>query len=380
MNGRVIGIGVVGMGWMGETHSRSYLAVRDRFHDSGVTARLVACADVDGARAQAAARRYGFERATTDWHDVVDDPDVEAVSVCTPNDLHVPVVKAAVERGKPVLCEKPVGQTPEETLEAAEAARRAGVVSLVGYNYRWAPVVQHAHELIAAGELGDITHYRGRFLNGYARDPGAPLTWRFLIEHGTGTLADLLSHVIDMAHFMCGPIAELVADRATFITRRPIPGAPEGTTGEVTNEDTVAALVRFRNGVQGSLEACRIITGPKAEMAFEIYGTKGAIRWSLERMNELRFLRRNDAAPAEEGWADELSGPPHPFHRSFNPGWGLALGYDDLKVIEAGRFLHAIASGTPGSPNLDDAAAVARVQQAIIASWASGRWETVARQ
>jgi predicted dehydrogenase len=383
---RTVGIGVVGMGWMGEAHSRAYRLVSDRFADRGISARLVACADVDSARAAAAQARFGFERSTTDWRDVVDDREIEAVSITAPNDTHLAVIRAALERGKHVNCEKPVGRTPEETLEAAQLARAGGQITFIGYNYRWAPVVQHAAKLIAAGALGQLTHYRGRFLNGYASDPDGVLSWRFLAEQGFGTLSDLLSHAIDMAHVLAGPIEAVVGSRETFIRTRPLP-RPGGThydtadagspRSDVTNEDYVGALVRFAGGARGTLEACRVITGSQCDLSFEIHGTGGALAWSFERMNELRYFRRDAEAPTETGWTIELSGPAHPFHRSFNPGWGVGLGYDDLKVIEAAQFLQAVVSGIQTPPGFEDAAAVARVQQAIAASWDSGRWETV---
>jgi len=384
--GRVVGIGVVGMGWMGEAHSRAYRLVADRFADRGISARLVACADVDAGRAEAARARFGFERATTDWRGVVDDPAVEAISITAPNARHLAVIRAAIEAGKHVNCEKPVGRTPEETLEAAQLARAAGQITFVGYNYRWAPIVQHAASLIAAGALGELTHYRGRFLNGYASDPDGVLSWRFLAEQGYGTLSDLLSHAIDMAHLLAGPVDEVVGSRETFIRTRPLPrsggthydtASPDDPRGEVTNEDYVGALVRFRSGARGTLEACRVITGSQCDLAFEVHGTRGALAWSFERMNELRYFRRDAGSPMETGWTIELSGPAHPFHRAFNPGWGVGLGFDDLKVIEAAQFLQGMVSGVQGPPGFEDAAAVARVQQAIAASWDSRGWESV---
>jgi predicted dehydrogenase len=384
--GREVRIGVIGMGWMGEAHSRAYRLVSDRFAERGISARLVACADVDAARAGAAQTRFGFERSTTDWRDVVDDPAIEAISITAPNDAHLAVIGAALDRGKHILCEKPVGRTPAETIQAADLARTAGQITFVGYNYRWAPVVQHAANLIAAGALGDLTHYRGRFLNGYASDPDGVLSWRFQSEQGYGTLSDLLSHAIDMAHLLAGPLDSVVGSRDTFVRTRPLP-RPGGThydtagaddpRGDVTNEDYVGALVRFRGGARGTLEACRVITGSQCDLAFEVHGTNGALAWSFERMNELRYFRRDAESPTESGWTIELSGPAHPFHRSFNPGWATGLGYDDLKVIEAAQFLQAVVSGVQGPPSFEDAAAVARVQQAIAASWDSGGWETV---
>jgi predicted dehydrogenase len=383
---RTIGIGVIGMGWMGEAHSRSYRLVGDRFRDREVDARLVVCADADRGRADAAKERFGFERATTDWSDVIADPAVEAISVTAPNDAHLPIIRAALAAGKHILCEKPVGRTPAETLEAATLARGTELITFVGYNYRWAPVVQHARDLIAAGEIGELTHYRGRFLNGYAKDPNGVLSWRFTAEQGFGTLSDLLSHAIDMAHLIAGPVAAVVGNRETFIRSRPLPksggthydtAGPDDPRGEVTNEDYVGALVRFAGGAQGTLEACRVITGSQCDLAFEVHGTRGALAWTFERMNELRFYRRNDASPADEGWTIELSGPAHPRHRAFNPGWGTGLGFDDLKVVEAAEFLTAVATGRAAAPSFEDAAAVARVQEAIAASWDSGSWTAV---
>jgi len=386
---RTIGIGVIGMGWMGEAHSRAYRLAGDRFHDRGIDARLVACADIDPGRAEAARERFGYERATTDWETVIGDPAVDAVSVTAPNDAHLAVIRAALAGGKHVFCEKPVGRTPAETLEAAALARETRLVTFVGYNYRWAPVVQHARDLIAAGEIGELTHYRGRFLNGYAKDPNGVLSWRFRADQGYGTLSDLASHAIDMAHLIAGPVAEVVGNRRTFIGARPLPRAggthydtagPDDPRGPVTNEDYVGALVRFAGGAQGTLEACRVITGAQCDLSFEVHGTRGALAWTFERMNELRFFRRNDAAPADEGWTVELSGPAHPRHRAFNPAWGTGLGFDDLVVIETAEFMTAVAAGSGGSaaPSFADAAAVARVQQAIAASWDSNSWEPVA--
>jgi predicted dehydrogenase len=384
---RTIGVGVIGMGWMGDAHSRAYRLVADRFRERGVDARLVACADVEARRAEAARDRFGFDRSTTDWRDVVSDPAIEAISITAPNAAHLEVIRAALGSGKHVLCEKPVGRTPQETLEAEEAADWTRLVTFVGYNYRWAPVVQHARDLIADGAIGELTHYRGRFLNGYAKDPDGVLSWRFQAEQGYGTLSDLLSHAIDMAHLIAGPIEEVVGNRRTFIATRPLPraggthydtAAPDDPRGPVTNEDYVGALVRFEAGAHGTLEACRVITGSQCDLAFEVHGTRGALAWTFERMNELRVHRRDAQRPADEGWTTELSGPAHPRHGAFNPAWGTGLGFDDLIVIEAAEFLTAIATGGPASPSFADAARVARVQLAIAASWDSRGWEHVA--
>lgn len=386
---RTIGIGIIGMGWMGEAHSRSYRALPDRFHEGGIIPRLLVCADAVEARAQAAQQRFGFEHSTTDWRAVIADPAVEAVSIAAPNGMHLEIIQAAAQAGKHILCEKPVGKDPQETVLCATAAQEAGVRTFVGYNYRWAPLVQYARQLISEGKLGRLTHYHGRFLNGYASNPYGFLSWRFEQEHGLGTLSDLMSHVIDMAHMLAGPITAVTSDKEIFIRQRPIPQPGSGThydvgssddpMGDVTNEDYVSALVRFENGIHGMLEACRVINGEKCDMSFEIYGTKGVIKWNMERMNELQIQWRNDETPAEDGYTTLLSGPAHPFHAHFNPAWGLNLGYDDLKVIEAYNFLHSVVTNQQGEPGFAEALAVARVQQATIRSWETQRWEKVER-
>jgi predicted dehydrogenase len=261
------------------------------------------------------------------------------------------------------------------------------VLSFVGYNYRWAPLVQFARRRIAGGDLGRLTHYRGRFLTGYASDPLGVLSWRFQQEYaGWGTLGDLMAHAVDMALMLAGPISRAVGNRATFVPRRPLAsgagthfaiGASAGPQGEVTNEDYVGALVQFANGAQGTLEACRVITGPDCQMAFEVNGTDGAMAWDFERMNELQ-VQRATRAGGPGGYTRVLSGPEHPFHARFAPGPGIGLGYDDLKTIEAAQFLQSIASGRQGEPGLDDAANVARVLDAIARSWSSEGWEDVA--
>lgn len=383
---RQVGIGVIGMGWMGEAHSRSYRQVLERFHDSEVAPRLVMCSDNVEARARDAQRRLGFERFTTDWREVMNNPDVEVVNIAAPNGLHLELVRAAAAAGKHIFCEKPVGRDPQETALCEQAARHAGVLTFVGYNYRWPPMVQYAKKLIDEGRLGRLTHYRSRFFSCYASNPYGLLSWRFQIEHGLGILSDLGSHAIDLAHMIAGPIRRVISNRETFIRQRPLARAGEGThfsvggpddpTGEVTNEDYIGVLVSFENGVQGTIESCRVINGPKCEYTFELNGTEGALKWDFERMNQLEVQFRN-ANDADDGFTTILSGPAHPFHHYFNPGPGIGLSYDDLKTIEAYHFLKSIAEGKQGQPGFGEALAVANVQTAIQRSWESERWETV---
>ena len=331
---------------------------------------------------------FGFERGTTDWRKVLEDPEVEAVNITAPNRLHRPIAEAAAAAGKHVFCEKPVGCSPQDTAAIAAAARRAGVMSFTGYCYRWAPLVQHAHELIVAGRLGTLTHYRGRFFVGYGSNPHSVLSWRFQRDQaGMGTLADLMSHVADMAHLMAGPVRRIAAAQETFIKQRPLATEGEGThftirkdgpMGDMTNEDYVGALVEFENGARGTFEACRVIVGPQCEMAFEVHGTKGALRWDFQRMNELELCLADEGG-ANDGYVRLFSGPEHPFHAQFNPGPAVGLGYEDLMTIQMHQFLKSIADGQPIAPGFEEAWAVANVQDAVQRSWQSGQWEAVGK-
>jgi predicted dehydrogenase len=383
---RRVGIVVVGFGWMGQAHSRSFLRIPTVFAERATDPVLVACVDNVRARREHALGAFGFAAAVADWRDAVERPDVDAVVVTAPNMLHVEVVEAACAAGKHVFCEKPVGGTPELTARAANAAREAGVISGVGYNYRFAPLVRHARTLIAEGRIGPVSTYRGRFFSMYGSNPLGQLSWRFQQEEaGYGTSSDLLSHAIDLAHALVGPIRRVVGTRATMIRERPLPVPGEGThygrgrpgdpTGAVTNEDYAAMLVEFESAAVGTFESSRVLVGPESEMAFDVYGSDGALGWNLERLNELRLYRASD--DAETGYTTVLGGERFPPHGAFAPGSGIGIGFEDLIAIEDFEFLEAIARGEPHEPGFEEALRVAHVQQALVRSWASGRWEDV---
>ena len=382
-----LGIGVIGMGWMGQVHARSYNLARQRFPDSGLKARLVICSDVVAPRAERARDLLGFQAATTCWREVIERPDVHIVSIATPNNLHRDIVEAAAAARKHIFCEKPVGRTPQETAQIEALARKAGVLSFVGFNYRWAPLVMRAKQLISEGALGDLTQYRGRFFSMYGSDELGWLSWRFDRDvAGYGVLGDIMAHVTDMALHLGGGVKRLVSNSHTFIAERPLPipgrgthysrGRAEDPKGAVSNEDYVGALLEFENGARGTLEASRSIVGPKNQMAFEVNGAKGAIHWDFERMNELQ-LYLPGAGGAHDGYTRLVGGDQYPYHGNFNPGEGSGLGYEDMKVIEAHQFLRAVADGQQRAPGLSEALAVANAHAAMIRSWESGAWEDV---
>jgi predicted dehydrogenase len=380
---RKLGIGVVGLGWMGRVHTASYRRLVEHFPELGVEPQLVIASDLAADR-RAHAERVGFEATTEDWRAVVEHPDVEAVSVTTPNVMHREVALAAIAAGKHVWVEKPVGRGLDDTLAVAEAAERTGVVSGVGFCYRFAPAVQHAKRLIEAGEIGDVNHYRGVFLADYANRPDAAASWRFFrADAGSGALGDLMAHIVDMTHHLVGPIERLSGRTATMIPRRPPLPVGSGThfsrveTDElvdVDNEDWAAALVELDGGAVGSLEASRVIVGPHVAMRFEVHGTNGALAWELERMNELERFQLAENGE-DEGYMRVVAGAQHPDFAAFQPGAGVPMGYDDLRVLEARTFVAAVARGEQDAPGLAEMVATARVLDAIERSAQSGTWE-----
>ena len=386
MIAREVGIGLLGVGWMGEVHSASYRRVPVHFPECEARARLVVAADEVEERARAAAAKLGYERWTTDWRAVVADPEVEAVSICAPNFLHREMALAAAEAGKHFWGEKPLGALPEDTVAIAAAAEAAGVRTTVGLNYRHPPAVRHARRLLVDGALGEPNHFRMQFLASYSANPRGALSWRFSRRlAGHGILSDLGSHAIDLAQFLLGPIVRTSATSAILIAERP--RVPPGTgthfsvvdgeaeMGPVENEDWTAALVEFESGLRGTIELSRVTVGAEARYTFEVNGARGAVRWDFERMGELDVYLPLETG--DRGYARVVVGPEHPDFARFQPGHGIAMGYDDLKVIEAHLFLQSIADGRDREPGVREIASAARVLAAMARSFESDRWEDV---
>ena len=380
-----IGVGLIGFGWLGQAHSRSLRRIPTLFSDRGFDTDLVICADTVPERLRDAVESFGYAEAATDWRRVVEHPDVDVVFIAAPNMLHLELIEAAAAAGKDIFCEKPVGGTPEQTARAARAARESGAITGVGYNYRWAPLVRYARQLIADGRLGEITNYRGRFFSMYGSDPLNPLSWRYqLDEAGHGVTTDLLSHSVDLAMMLLGPIARVVGTTETFIRERPVSaagshygrGSQDDPRGPVTNEDYAGMLCEFANGARGSFEASRTIVGPESQMAFDVYGTRGALSWNLERLNELQVYLVEDEL--HTGYRTVFGGDRFPYHGNFVPGSANGIGFEDLVVIEDLEFLRAVAERRPHEPSFEHALAFCDVQAALLASAGHGCWEAVA--
>jgi predicted dehydrogenase len=362
---RDIGIGIVGGGYMGKAHSVAMAAVGAVF-GTALRPRLeMICASSD-ASAERYRAAYGFARCTADWRVLVADPRVEALVIASPQETHREIALAAFARGLPTFCEKPLGATLDDSRAMVAAAEASGAVNMVGFNYIRTPASQFARALIAGGEIGEVVWFRGEHTEDFDADASRPATWRNFGQ-ANGTMGDLAPHMINAALSLVGPIARLSADIVTVHQTRP------GTEGREPNDDIGQFMCRFRNGASGHLMFSRVAQGRKMGYAYDITGTKGAIRFDQEDQNTL-WLYRADDPPAIRGFRKILTGPDHPDYLPFCQGPGHGTGYQDQIIIEAKDFLTAIATGQPLWPTFRDGMEVNRIIAAAWASAAQGGW------
>jgi len=379
-----LGVAVIGFGWMGRVHTQAYARVLHHFPQLPVQPVLVTAVDDVPGRAEEAARQFGFAASACDWEVVVTDPNVQAVSITAPNFLHREIGTAMARAGKHIWIEKPAGLGAGDTLAIRDAARASGVQSTVGFNYRNAPAVVAAREILLSGELGSVTHARTQLFSDYAAHPEGALTWRYQLERGgRGVLGDLASHGVDLVRFLLGEIESVVADTAIFIPERARPSgatagharATGGAMGRVENEDYVACLLRMASGARTVLEACRVSVAEQNNYGFQVHGTKGALFWDFRRMGELGVSVGGQFQ--DQAVSTVYVGPPHGFYGAFQPGAANGMGYDDLKVIEAYQFLRSVAEQKPYGATLDDALRSAQVLDAVAESANGGHWVKV---
>ena len=381
---RSVGVAVAGFGWMGRVHTQAYARVLHHFPELAVAPELVAVADEAPGRAAEAAAQFGFTTATSDWREVAADPRVQAVSITAPNFLHREIGVGMARAGKHIWIEKPVGLTAQDARAVASAVAEAGVQSAVGFNYRNAPAVVAARDMIVGGELGSVTHARFRLFSDYAAHPEGALTWRYERERGgSGVLGDLASHGVDLVRHLLGDITALVADTAIFLPERMRPtGATAGHTratggelGRVENEDYVSSLLRLSSGARVVLEASRVAVGEQNNYGFEVHGTQGAVFWDFRRMNELGVSL--GTAYQDQPISTVYVGPGSGAYAAFQPGSATAMGYDDLKVVEAYSFLRSVAEGTAYGATFEDAVRSATALDAMVESARTGTWVTL---
>ncbi|WP_298850372.1 Gfo/Idh/MocA family oxidoreductase [uncultured Ruegeria sp.] len=361
-----IGIGIVGGGYMGKAHSVAMSAVGAVFNTALRPRLEIICASTSES-AERYRAAYGFQRATDDWRALVEDPKVEAIVIASPQSTHRQVAETAFALGKPVLCEKPLGASLDDSQAMVAAAKASGAVNMVGFNYIRTPASQYVRQLIVNGEIGDVTWFRGEHTEDFYADPQARATWR-TTGMANGTIGDLAPHMVNGALALIGPIAQVMADVETVHKTRP--------GGEVTNDDHAQVMCRFENGVMGNLYFSRVATGRKMGYAYEIAGTKGAIRFDQEDQNAL-WLYKREGLEASRGFTKILTGPAHPDYEPFCQGPGHGTGYQDQIIIEAKDFLQAIHSGKAIWPTFRDGHEVNRVLAAVLASSDQRQWKNI---
>ena len=364
---RTIGIGMLGYAFMGKAHSNAYRKIGYMTWPPPLVPRLVAIAGRTEEAVADAARRYGFESYVTDWHELVGSNEIEVFDNSGPNNLHAEPSMAAAEAGKHVVCEKPLARTADESHEVWRRVAAAGVKHMCAFNYRFVPAVRLAREMLEAGDLGDVHHFRGAYLQEWGDTEGD--IWRFQREAaGSGALGDLGAHVIDLARYLVGEIASVSGMTQTFVEGRDV-------------DDAFEAVVEFEGGAVGTIEASRFAPGRKNAFTWEINGSRGSIAFDLERLNELQVHFR-DSSPGDraQGFRSVLvSEADHPFWEHWWPH-GHIIGWEHSFVHELHHFLSAIADDTEVGPHgatFEDGYRAAEVCDAVVRSAESGHREEI---
>jgi len=383
-----LNVGLIGAGFMGKAHSLAYVAMPMFFWPAPAIPVRKTIVDVSDSIAAEAAQRFGFEKSTSDWRSVVEDPEIDIIDIATPNHLHAEIAIAAAAAGKHIISEKPLARSGDEAKTMYDAVKNAGIVHMVAFNYRRTPAVALAKKYIEEGAIGDILNFRGTYLQDWSADPDGPLSWRFQKSiAGSGSLGDIGTHVVDMARFLCGEITQVNTQLKTWVKTRPLQAGGVDKLGastkdstaprsEVDVDDEVLSLLEFQNGAIGSLEATRNAHGRNNFLTFEIHGTIGSIYFNYERRDELQVAFANDQAD-RKGFRTVYTGPAHPYGEGLWPIPALGIGYGETKIIETYDFVKAIMEGGEVSPNFKDGYQINLIADAMAASAQSRSWTSV---
>ena len=383
-----LNVGLIGAGFMGKAHSLAYVAMPMFFWPAPAIPVRKTIVDVSDSIAAEAAQRFGFEKSTSDWRSVVEDPEIDIIDIATPNHLHAEIAIAAAAAGKHIISEKPLARNGDEAKTMYDAVKNAGIVHMVAFNYRRTPAVALAKKYIVEGAIGDILNFRGTYLQDWSADPDGPLSWRFQKSiAGSGSLGDIGTHVVDMARFLCGEITQVNTQLKTWVKTRPLQAGgvdklgastkdSTAPRGEVDVDDEVLSLLEFQNGAIGSLEATRNAHGRNNFLTFEIHGTLGSIYFNYERRDELQVAFASDQAD-RKGFRTVYTGPAHPYGEGLWPIPALGIGYGETKIIETYDFVKAIMEGGEVSPNFKDGYQINLIADAMSASSQSRSWTPV---
>jgi len=382
-----IGVAVIGAGMAGRSHAFAYRNAQTVFGADAPPVRLVAIADLNTAFAEHTAHRYGFERAESSWQAVAEADDIDAVSIVVANHLHREIAEALLASGKHVLCEKPLASDVDDAEAMVAAAEGTGLVAACGFSYRRSPAISAVVEQIRAGTIGRVQHFNGRYWCDYGSDPDAPTSWRYTGPVGSGALADLGSHLVDLAEQLCDPIATIQgAALPTTVPDRPVPlghalghaagGRVSDRREPVTNDDVATFVVEFASGAAGTFSISRVALGHANGLAFEVFGDRGAARFDLARPGEFGFVDRTPAA-VTNGWRRVVVGPEHPYVAAAQamPFAGVGHGGQEFFTYQARSFLDEIAGldRLPRQATFADGLRNLRVQQAVVEAASTGK-------
>jgi len=366
-----LNVAMIGYDFMGRAHSNAWRQVARFMPDLPYEPVMKVVAGRTEAKVKEAAERLGWEEYATRWEDVIARKDIDIVDICTPGDSHMAIAIAAAEAKKHILCEKPLANTLADAQQMWKAATKADVIHMVCHNYRRCPAVALAKQLIDAGTIGKIYHYRGTYLQDWIVDPAFPRVWRLVKSMaGSGSLGDILSHTMDLSRYLVGEPVEVSALLKTFITERPLPDNP-AKKGSVDVDDAALSLVRYDNGAVGYLEGTRFATGRKNYNRFEINGAKGSIVWDLEQLNDLQLYVED--GPNSGFRTISVTDAKHPYVGAWWPS-GHIIGYEHSFTHTVYDFLRAIGEQKLPSPSFEDGYKNQRVLDAIERSAQDGKW------
>ncbi|MDI7861194.1 Gfo/Idh/MocA family oxidoreductase [Rhizobiaceae bacterium n13] len=364
-----LGVGLIGTGYMGKCHALAWNAVRQIFGDVP-RPRLVHLAEMNSDLAARRASEFGFERSTANWRDLLADPDVDVISVTTPNQFHAEMATAALQAGKHVWCEKPMAPKLSDAERMLEAQKASGRIAIMGYNYIQNPVVRHIRTLIGEGAIGTVNHVRVEMDEDFMADPQALFYWKSEAASGYGALDDFAVHPLSLLWFLFGHVEAVIADMAKPYGERPL---KEGGTRPVENHDITSVLMRMEGGVSAVLMANRSAWGLKGRIAIQIFGSAGSILYDQERMNEFELYQAEGRA-TEQGYRRILTAPAHSPYDRFIPAPGHGLGFNDLKIIECRELIRAIAGESFSAITFTDGLRIERTVHAMADSFHQRRW------
>ncbi len=370
---RQIGIGLIGTGFMGRAHAMAWKAASSFCQD--LQPVLVSVADINGEAAEKTTQQFGFKRWSANWQELINDPEIDVISITSPNRFHAEQSLAAIAAGKHVHCEKPLAPNVKTAREMALAAQKAGVITQAGFNYVKNPLLKLARQMIEEGDLGEITGFRGIHAEDFMASSEVPWSWRLDPTGGAGAVADLGSHILAMARYLLGPITDVFADLDTVITHRP-EYAGATVLKPVDVDDIARMTVKFARGCRGQIEANWVATGHKMQLGFEVTGSKGSMIFNQERFNELKFFELSGDS-SKNGFKTLVAGPDHSPYGLFCPAPGHQIGFNDLKTIEILEFLQAIGGGKVTGPDFQEAFEIQKLVDSALLSSREGKWITI---